>query len=104
MSVLRRLFGPTHEPPPPEPVVSEEGHVHTPDAHPDDVVLPKQKRSSRSLLAGKPPRGWKRQASEASGGLWPWGGGENPAGHGFGGGGGDFGGGDSGGGGGGDGS
>jgi hypothetical protein len=70
MGLLRRYFGPSQPGAPPEATV-EDGHMHAPDAHPDEVVLPKQKRSSRSLLAGKPPRGWKRHASDAGGGLWP---------------------------------
>lgn len=75
MGLLRRLFGPAFDADPSEPS-AHAGHVHARDADPDDVVLPKQNKSSRSLLAGKPPLGWKRQALEQSGGVWPWGGGE----------------------------
>ena len=94
MGFLRRIFGPATDTTP--PAVVRDGHAHASDADPDDVVLPKQNKSSASLVAGKPPRGWKRQASEASGGVRPWGGGENPQGRHFGGGdsGGSFSGGD----------
>ncbi len=83
MGFLRRLFGPALEPTPSQ-VVEHDGHVHAPDADLDDVVLPKQKRSSRHLIAGKPPSGWRRQAAEASGGIWPWSGGDGSGGHHFG--------------------
>ena len=82
MSLLRRIFGPATAKTP--PAVVKDGHTHAPDADPDDVVLPK-KTSSPSLIAGKPPRGWERQASEAAGGVWPWSGGDSPNGHHFGG-------------------
>jgi hypothetical protein len=85
MGLLRRIFGPATDTTP--AAVVKEGHTHAPDAHPDDVVLPKGKESSASLIAAKPPRGWKRQASEAAGGVWPWGGGDSPQGHHFDGGG-----------------
>jgi hypothetical protein len=49
-----------------------DGHTYGADATPDDVVLPKTKRSSRSGLAGKPPAGWKRHATQDSGGVWRW--------------------------------
>ena len=75
MALFRRLFGSGSEPTRSEPV-EKDGHVHAPDADPDDVVLPKQKRSSQSLIAGKPPAGWRRHASDASGGIWPCSGGE----------------------------
>ena len=91
MGLLERLFGPATKPSPTEPEVRD-GHVHGPDAAPDDVVLPKTKRSSRSGLAGKPP-GWKRQVTENSGGVWPWSGGSGDGGHYSGGSGGDGGGG-----------
>ncbi|CAA9498546.1 MAG: hypothetical protein AVDCRST_MAG53-2265 [uncultured Solirubrobacteraceae bacterium] len=92
MGLLERLFGPATKPSPTEPEVRD-GHVHGPDAAPDDVVLPKTKRSSRSGLAGKPPAGWKRQVTENSGGVWPWSGGSGDGGHYSGGSGGDGGGG-----------
>lgn len=93
MGFLRRLFGPEADADlprrSPESVVGEDGHARTPDAHPDDVFLPKQKRSGTSLLGGKPPAGWKRQASEATGGgLAPWTSGNSENGHHFGSGGG----------------
>ena len=83
MGILRRLFGPAIDTTP--PAVVKDGHTHAPDADPDDVVLPKEKTSSTSVIAGKPPRGWERQASEAAGGVWPWSGGDSPNGHHFGG-------------------
>jgi uncharacterized membrane protein YgcG len=86
MSLLRRLFGPALDKTPSDPVEAA-GHVHAPDADPDEVVLPKQKRSSRHLVAGKPPAGWKRQASEESGGVWPWSSGDSSGSNHFGGGG-----------------
>ncbi|MBJ7518751.1 MAG: hypothetical protein JHC84_03545 [Solirubrobacteraceae bacterium] len=85
MSLLRRIFGPATDDATRSAVVKD-GHTHAPDADPDDVVLPKEKKSSASLIAAKPPRGWKRQASEAAGGVWPWGDGDSPQGHHFGGG------------------
>ena len=91
MGLLRRIFGPALESTPQEPVEIE-GHTHAPDADPDDVVVPKQKKSSKSLISGKPPLGWKREVSEDSGGIWPWSGADSH-------GGGDYSGGDSGGGG-----
>lgn len=85
MGLLRRLFGPAFDSTPSESVEAD-GHVHAPDADPNDVVLPKARKSSRSLIAGKAPMGWQRQASEASGGTWPWSGSDSPGGHHFGGG------------------
>ena len=82
MGLFRRIFGPATDTTP--SVIVEDGHTHAPDADPDDVVLPKEKKSSATLVAGKPPLGWKRQASEAAGGVWPWGAGDSPQGHHFG--------------------
>lgn len=90
MGLVRRLFGPALDEGAPAAPEEREGHVHAPDASPDEVVLPKRRRSSRALLAGKPPTGWRRQASESSGGVWPWSGGDSSGGDG---GGGDWGGG-----------
>lgn len=83
MDPLRRIFGPATDTTP--RAVVKDGHTHAADADPDDVVLPKEKKSSASLVAGKPPPGWDRQASEAAGGVWPWSGGDSPNGHHFGG-------------------
>lgn len=80
MGLLRRVLGPAFDSTPSESV-EKDGHVHAPDAEPDDVVLPKTKRSSRSLIAGKPPLGWQRQASDASGGVLPWSGDDSDGGH-----------------------
>lgn len=49
MGMLGRIFGPSLEP---RPVEAADGVVRAPDAGPDDVILPKTKRSSRSGLAG----------------------------------------------------
>lgn len=88
MGFLRRIFDAASASTPSEPV-EVDGHVHAPDADPETVVLPKTRKSGRSLTAGKPPRGWRRHASQASGG-------DSPGGHDFGGSG-DFGGGGDGG-------
>lgn len=72
MGWLRRYFGPVLDE---GPTSSSDGRA--PDALPEDVFLPKQRQSSRSLLAGKPPFGWQRHASDASGGPWPWSGGSD---------------------------
>lgn len=86
MGFLDRLFGPVVKG---EAKVSPSdgghGHHHAPDADPDDVVLPKTKRSSRSQLGGKPPVGWERHSVESTGGFWPWGGGSSDGGSGHGG-------------------
>ena len=79
MGLLRRIFGPAADTPP--PAVVKDGHIHAPDANPDEAVLPRETKSSAGHMAGRRPRG-----STAASGGWSLGGGESPQGHHFGGG------------------